>query len=120
MMMGQKMMCVVKGLLISYILTVVMLFIAAVVVYKTDISDGMLNAVIVAIYIVSTFIGGLITGKAVKERRFLWGAVYGVMYILIALAVSAVLGGGSDGAAMSCITKCIMCVAGGMLGAMLS
>ncbi len=120
MMMGQKMMCVVKGLLISYILTVVMLFIAAVVVYKTDISDGMLNAVIVAIYIVSTFIGGLITGKAVKERRFLWGAVYGILYISIALTISVILGNNPDSAVLPCVTRCIMCVAGGMLGAMLS
>ncbi len=118
--MGQKLMGVTKGLIVSYILTVILLFITAVIVYKTEISDSVLNAVIVAVYIICTFVGGLVTGKAVKEKRFLWGAVYGVMYILIALAVSAVLGGSSDGAAMSCITKCIMCVAGGMLGAMLS
>ena len=117
---GQKMIGVARGLLISYILTVVMLFIAAVVVYKTDISDGMLNAVIVAIYIVSTFVGGMVTGKAVRERRFMWGAVYGILYISIALTISAILGDDPDGAALACVTRCIMCVAGGMLGAMLS
>ena len=39
---SQKFMGVVKGLILSYLLTIIMLFITAVVVYKVGISDKVL------------------------------------------------------------------------------
>lgn len=46
--------------------------------------------------------------------------VYGLAYISVALTVSALFTGSGDREGIAVITKCIMCVAGGMLGAMLS
>lgn len=59
----QRMTGVLKGLIFSYIITVVLLFAIAVVVYKVGISDSVLNILVVLVYIVSTFVGGIITGK---------------------------------------------------------
>lgn len=117
---GQKITGTVKGLIVSYILTIILLFIIAVVVYKVGISDKVLNLLVVAVYIIATFVGGFYTGKKVEEKRFLWGALYGIMYISIALIISLLIGGAPGGAALQRVTKCIMCVAGGMLGAMVS
>ena len=126
---SQKFMGVVKGLILSYLLTIIMLFITAVVVYKVGISDKVLGILVVVIYIVATFAGGFVTGRKVREKRFLWGMVYGLTYISVALTVSVLFTRAAfiridtisrtrEGIAV--ITKCIMCVAGGMLGAMLS
>ena len=70
---SQKFMGVVKGLILSYLLTIIMLFITAVVVYKVGISDKVLGILVVVIYIVATFAGGFVTGRKVREKRFLWG-----------------------------------------------
>lgn len=85
---SQKFMGVVKGLILSYLLTIIMLFITAVVVYKVGISDKVLGILVVVIYIVATFAGGFVTGRKVREKRFLWGMVYGLTYISVALTVS--------------------------------
>lgn len=117
---GQKMLGVLKGLIISYLITVILLFAVAVVVYKVGISDTVLSGLITAVYILATFLGGFVTGKKVQEKKFVWGALFGLVYILIAVALSAIVGGAESGAVVPRITKCIMCVAGGMLGAMLA
>ena len=68
---SQKFMGVVKGLILSYLLTIIMLFITAVVVYKVGISDKVLGILVVVIYIVATFAGGFVTGrKKVREKAF--------------------------------------------------
>ena len=119
-MVGQKMLGVLKGLIISYLITVVLLFIIAVIVYKVGISDTVLNGLITAVYILATFLGGLITGKKVQEKKFVWGSLYGLIYILIAIALSLAIGGGEGLAMVPGVVKCVMCIAGGMLGAMLA
>ena len=40
---GQKMLGVLKGLIISYLITIILLFAVAVVVYKVGISDTVLS-----------------------------------------------------------------------------
>lgn len=117
---AQKLMKVCKSLIISYVLTVALLLASAVVLYKTGISDAVLNILVAATYIIATFAGGIITGRGVGEKRFIWGGVFGIMYILTSLALSAAIGGYGDEAGMTCVARSIMCVSGGMLGAMLS
>ncbi|MFR5028828.1 MAG: TIGR04086 family membrane protein, partial [Coprococcus sp.] len=105
---SQKFMGVVKGLILSYLLTIIMLFITAVVVYKVGISDKVLGILVVVIYIVATFAGGFVTGRKVREKRFLWGMVYGLTYISVALTVSVLFTGSGDREGIAVITKCIM------------
>lgn len=117
---GYKMAGAVRGLIISYVITMIMLFAVAVAVYKTGMSDTILNILVVAVYVIATFSGGVITGHRVQEKRFVWGAVFGVLYILISFDISALLGGYGDEATITCVTRSAMCIAGGMLGGMLS
>lgn len=118
--MGKKSVSIVKGLIISYLLTIIMLFIIAVVVYKIGISDNTLNILVILVYIVATFVGGFYTGRKVEEKRFIWGALFGLMYITVALLVSLMISGEAGGGGVQRVTRSIMCIAGGMLGAMLS
>ena len=67
---SQKFMGVVKGLILSYLLTIIMLFITAVVVYKVGISDKVLGILVVVIYIVATFAGGLCYGQKSQGEAF--------------------------------------------------
>lgn len=117
---ARKLAGVLKSLVISYIITLLLLFVIAVLLYKTGLSDMALGIMVVCVYIIATFVGGVLTGRKVRERRFAWGAVYGALYVMTAWIISAALGGYGDGLTLTCAARGAMCVAGGMLGAMLS
>ena len=108
-----------KGLVTAYTVTVVLLLLLSFLLYKYDLGEQKVEIGIIATYLLSTMAGGFAVGKMEKTRRFLWGAGLGILYFLLLAAVSAgvyrsVQGGGKMGIA------CALCVAGGMIGGMLS
>ena len=109
-----------KSLLFSYILTGGLLLVLAFLLYKADLSQKVVSACIIVIYVLATFFAGFITGKKLKNRKFLWGALMGAAYflvlVLISLAVNRQLGGLTN----SFLTTLVLCSGGGMLGGMLS
>ena len=63
-----------KVLLVMYILTGILLFILAAVLYKMELSEAAVNISIIISYIVVGFVGGFIIGKIKKSRKYLWGS----------------------------------------------
>ena len=80
-----------KVLLVMYILTGILLFILAAVLYKMELSEAAVNISIIISYIVVGFVGGFIIGKNKKSRKYLWGAVMGLLYFAVLLIVSLIL-----------------------------
>ena len=62
-----------KSLLFSYVVTGMLLALLTVLLYKFELDEQLVSAAIVAIYVLATMAGGLVIGKLVKVRRFLWG-----------------------------------------------
>ncbi|MFP3156030.1 TIGR04086 family membrane protein [Lachnospiraceae bacterium ZAX-1] len=111
---------VIKILLFMYIITGVLLLLLATLLYKMQLSEGMVSIGIVLIYIVSGLVGGLLVGKKMKSRKFIWGMVMGGSYFL-ALALGSILF--HQGLQMELtrfITTLILCTASGMVGGMVS
>ena len=71
---------VLSTLLIMYILTGVALFVLAFLLYKMELTENIVTIGITAIYVVSGLLGGIIIGKRMKTRRFLWGIIMGAAY----------------------------------------
>ncbi|ROR25258.1 putative membrane protein (TIGR04086 family) [Mobilisporobacter senegalensis] len=115
-----KVFYIIRALLFSYILTIIILLILSLLVYKADISSGTIRIGIILSYILSTFLGGLIIGKGVGEKKYLWGMGVGILYFLLILIVSIVLNKSNFSGSASMITVFIMCTLGGTLGGMLS
>lgn len=115
-----KMGAVIKGVLGAYILTGIILLVLTFLMYRFNPTGEILRVGIVFTYIFSTFIGGLLTGKKIKERRFLWGIAVGILYFLVIFLVSLVLGRDVFGEAGKTAMVFIMCTLGGMLGGMVS
>ena len=113
-------MWVLKSLLVSYVLTGVLLLLLAVALYKLELNEKAVSAAIVAIYIVSTLIGGIIIGKFARVRRYLWGLGLGIGYFALLLLIT--LGGYRtlNGDAANMVTTFVLCAGGGMAGGMLS
>lgn len=115
-----KVMWVLKALLVSYIITGILLLILTFLMYKIELNEKSVAAAIVAVYLVSTLIGGIIIGKLARVKRYLWGMGLGIVYfgllLLITLGVYRTL----NGDAANLMTTFILCAGGGMAGGMLS
>lgn len=109
-----------KSLLFSYILTGALLVILAFLLYKLNLSEKIVSAAIIVIYVAATFFAGFMTGKKIRNRRFLWGLLEGCAYFLVLAAVSFAVGQCKTGIDTSFFTTLVLCAGGGMLGGMLS
>ena len=109
-----------KSLLFSYILTGSLLLLLALLLYKADLSQKVVSICIIVIYVLATFFAGFITGKKLKSRKFLWGAVMGAAYFLVLVVISLAVNRQPGVLSNSFLTTLVLCSGGGMLGGMLS
>ncbi|MBQ9885562.1 MAG: TIGR04086 family membrane protein [Lachnospiraceae bacterium] len=109
-----------RSLIISYIITIILLLIIALLLYKLKLSSGQLNIGITLTYILSCFIGGFITGKSARLKRYLWGGLGGLLYFLILLLVSFIFSNPLDNGIAQIILVFALCTGGGAMGGMIS
>jgi putative membrane protein (TIGR04086 family) len=115
-----KLQVTMKNLLISYILTGILLVILAFALYKFRLKEGQIKFCVNAVYIISCFFGGVIMGKNIRQRRFFWGLVLGLVYFLVLLGVSFLMNKGLNGTTNQIFTTMAMCAASGTVGGMIS
>ena len=117
---GMKMSVVIKGLILSYAMTGVLLAILAFMVFQFDLAESVTDVSIIAIYVLVTFLGAFVVGKKVKEQKFLWGFLLGFLYIVIISIVAIALGQVFQVNSTANLTTAALCIGGGLLGGMLS
>jgi putative membrane protein (TIGR04086 family) len=113
-----KIISLLKALMLSYIVTGILLLAVAFAMYKIGINENIVNVAIIIIYVASSFIGGFVSGKMIKEQKYLWGIILGLAYMVIIGLVSFVVNGNIELSAGSTLTALVLCVAGGMMGGM--
>ena len=111
---------VLKILLFMYVVTGVLLLVLTLLLSKLQLSESTVSIVIVVIYVASGFLGGLLAGRKMKSRKFLWGMIMGACYFLVIVIGSMVFHKGLDMEAGRFITTLILCIASGMVGGMVS
>ena len=111
---------VLLGLLTGYLVTLMGLFILALLLLQFQLSSEMVEIGILILYLLSVFVAGYLVGKVKKTRKFLWGMAEGIAYYLVLLILSAIIQKtmGADGREL--FTAFCLCAGGGMLGGMLS
>lgn len=114
----KKVMWMLKALLASYIVTGILLLVLTLFLYKLELNEQMVSAAVIAIYLLSTFIGGIIIGKLTRVRKFLWGLVLGVIYFALLLFITLGVYRTLSADAVSLLTTFILCSGGGMAGGM--
>lgn len=117
---NEKAVCVLKCLLISYILTGILLLILALLLYKFSLPKQVIGIGVIIIYIVSTFLGGMLLGKNMKVKKYLWGLGLGMGYFLILMILSLIVNGGFQNFSGNFLLTMVLCGGSGMLGGMLS
>jgi len=111
---------ILKILLAMYFLTGVLLLVLSAMLYKMQLSDSAVSVGIVLIYVVSGFLGGFLSGKVMKTRRFFWGMIMGGIYFLILILGSILFQKGINMEISRFFTTLILCTASGMIGGMVS
>ena len=109
-------MWMVKALLAAYVVTGILLIILALALYKFELNE----AGVTAVYLISTFTGGLVVGKLAKVRRFLWGIVLGILYFALLLLVTVGIYRTFHGSSTEILVTFALCAGGGMAGGMIS
>ena len=112
---GVPVLALAKCLLASYVLTLLLLCLLALLLYKLHLTEGMVTIAISAIYVVTTFMAG----KKMETQKFLWGALLGAAYFVILAVVSVLIKTPETALGNSFWTTMVLCVAGGTLGGML-
>jgi len=80
-----------KGIGIAFIVTLISLIIFACLLTYTDISEQVINPVIMVITGISILIGSSIGNSKIKKNGLLNGALVGICYFLIIYLISSLL-----------------------------
>lgn len=115
-----KALVLVKAVLSAYIVTAVFLLLLSFLMFKAGLDESKTSVGIIAVYVLSTFLGGRIVGKQVPSRKFFWGMLAGLCYFLVLLLLTFALAKSMGASAMQLGTTLVLCLGGGMLGGMLS
>lgn len=117
---NQKIIWLLKALLFSYVVTGISLLLLSVLLYKFEWNEHLVSAAIVAVYVLSTVVGGIVIGKLVRTRRFFWGLLLGNLYFILLLIITIILYHSLSGNGLNMLTAWIPCTGGGMTGGMIS
>lgn len=117
---GEGVIFMLKCLLISYVLTAGLLLLLALMLYRFGLKENIVNICIIGIYVIVTFLAGMIAGKRARSRRFLWGLLMGILYFIVLAGVSFAVNRSIQEVANNFVTVFLLCAGSGMLGGMVS
>lgn len=108
----------IKAVTAAYLVTAVMLLLLSLLMYKFMISDIALSFGLVLTYILANITGGIIIGKSVNKRKFAWGILAGVIYVILFVIIGCLLGNSPFN--VSIVLPAVLSVAGAMFGGIIS
>ena len=109
-----------KFLLVSFLFSVTLLFLLAFLLFKFHLSDTLISAAVVVIYVLSNFLAGFLAGKTMGRQKYLWGLVLGGGYFCVLWLVSSLCGQSPEEIGHGFAMTMFLCLASGMLGGMVS
>ncbi len=107
---------IIKGVLISLVFTFISLFIFSCLLTYTNISENLMQPVVIVITGISILIGSSIGNRKTTKNGIINGAIVGIIYILAIYIISSIVNGGNFALNMqSCIMMGIG-ILGGIIG----
>lgn len=117
---GQKILMIIKALILSYVVSGLILLLLAFLLYQFQLSEQVIKAGVLAVYVISCLAGGWYIGRKIGNRKFAWGFLEGILYFVVLLVVSMILNKSSIVYSQHLVTAFAMCVLGGTIGGMIS
>lgn len=109
-----------KCLLAAYLATGGCLLLLALLLYRLQLSEAAVNIGVILIYALVCFLGGILAGKAMGERRFSWGFLEGALYFGVLALLTLLVNHGFRDVGNHFFTTLMICAGSGMLGGMVS
>ena len=78
-------------LFIMFIISALLLLFLALLLYRLELSEAVVKVAVIVIYIITGLTGGILMGKKIRDKKFLWGFVAGTVYFGILFAVSLII-----------------------------
>ena len=107
-------------LFIMFIISALLLLLLALLLYRLELSEAVVKVAVIIIYIVTGMSGGILMGKKIKDKKFLWGFLAGTVYFGILLVVSLAVKGGTGIEPVKMVTTWVLCACAGTAGGMIS
>lgn len=108
-----------KGFVVAYVLTALLLVVVAFVLYQTKASVEHMGGAILLVYAIAAFVGGMVFAAQKDSRHYLMGGLFGLAYFVIIYGVSAIWNKSLSAMFPAILTTLLVCVLAGMLGGML-
>lgn len=104
-----------KGVVISFIITLILLFLFSIILTYTDIGENVIPAVIIIATIISILIGSSISTIKIKKNGIVNGGIIGLIYILGIYLISSIV---QTGFALNLysIIMMVLSILAGMIG----
>lgn len=115
----ERIVSLLKGVLLAYILTGFMLALIAFLLYQFHVSEILVDIGILICYVIASLVAGMCYAMHAVSRKFAWGMLAGFAYYAILLAISVGVEADFNIFSTSCITTLFICTGSGMLGGML-
>lgn len=84
---------ILKGTVISVVATLLLLFIFAVILTYTEVSENMIPAVIIVVTAISLLIGSSIANRKIKKNGIINGGIIGGIYLTTLYIISSAVSG---------------------------
>ncbi len=82
---------IIKGSAISIFFSIVALIIFSIILNNTQLTDRIVNPIIMGITAISIFIGSIISVSKIEKKGIINGASVGLIYILIIYLISSIV-----------------------------
>ena len=82
---------ILKGTVISFILTIFMIFIISVLLCKTELNESIISPSIIFSSCFSILVGAFFMTKGIEKNGMLLGSILGLIYVLIIYFISSIL-----------------------------
>ena len=112
---SQNFIRILKGSIVSLIITLVLLFIFACVLTFTKVQETTIKPVVIIISSISILIGSSVSTLKIKKNGLINGGCTGFIYIISIYLLSSITGSGFS-LNISSIIMILACIFGGMLG----
>ena len=83
---GNMVWYIIKLLLVGYIISGIILGVLALMMWKGNPAAGLISGGLLFAYLISCFVGGLLLGKKIGVRKYLWGLLFGLLYFVVIFA----------------------------------
>lgn len=111
---NQHIIRILKGIFISFLVTLVGIFLFAILLTYSNVSENIIPIVLIVLTFISIFIGSIISVRKIRKNGLANGAMIGGIYVILLYLISSIL---NTGFAMNVYT--ILMIVIGMIAGMI-